>query len=509
MRLPHEEVAKFLRTQEVGKFEKDELLSIATEALAKSKPSEKWAREAISGALFDFVRTRDKLVTRWMDEDEYRAKAAELDDILPTARTARPKPCTIPSDNPLVEGWRKRHRVTVGPPPRRVRRRVRHPITGEMHELPSRIAASTGYKVNSKYNKVEVAPRRSPHQDGRDQNESGCSWKRPKIEDTENSGAIDPRGVTRWTGDRGEAPPERGGKSSRDVNLLTRLVAEPHHKHLLCKLSLLEEEMENKRADGWRPPRASATASARAWQLRFGVVEPEGKFDLDTHRWWPQDWRAARYLRPTWQPPPYGKYAFFPAEKRHHKYRTVLLEPYPVKTLKPKLAPKPPLRTEAWWTAVREEGPQFSSPHWQRSAGDFQITWGKLVIHAGNADEYVLRERKVDGVTRWLCERVDKLFSPAIDFRDYWGDILIRGALTVSIARPSEGGSSDLAAPPFVLDEDSEAQPAGSDDRSVPKLCQIDIERRRNAVQGPPRPSTLADTRWRPARTVVTGRYTA
>ena len=168
----------FSGTQEVGKFEKDELLSIATEALAKSKPSEKWARGAIRGALFDFVRTRDKLVTRWMDEDEYRAKAAELDDILPTARTARPKPCTIPSDNPLVEGWRKRHHVTVGPPPRRVRRRVRHPITGEMHELPSRIAASTGYKVNSKYNKVEVAPRRSSHQDGRDQNESGCSWKR-------------------------------------------------------------------------------------------------------------------------------------------------------------------------------------------------------------------------------------------------------------------------------------------------------------------------------------------
>ena len=97
------------------------------------------------------------------------------------------------------------------------------------------------------------------------------------------------------------------------------------------------------------------------------------------------------------------------------------------------------------------------------------------MIHEGNADEYVLRERKVDGVTRWLCERLDKLFSPD-DFRDYWGDILIRGALTVSIARPSEGGSSDLAAPLFVLDEDSEAQPAGSDDRSVPKLCQIDIE---------------------------------
>ena len=67
-------------------------------------------------------------------------------------------------------------------------------------------------KVNSKYNKVEVAPRRSSHQDGRDQNESGCSWKRARIEDTENSGLS-----IRAASPAGQATGESAARTGREV----------------------------------------------------------------------------------------------------------------------------------------------------------------------------------------------------------------------------------------------------------------------------------------------------
>jgi hypothetical protein len=186
MPLAHAEVAKFLKTQDIGKFQKDDLLGVATIALATAKPSDKWARKAIKGALFDYVRTRDKIVSdHEQTEDEYLAKTAELDNCLPTARTAKPKPCAIPSDNPIVDEWRKRHHVTVGPPPRRVRRRMRHPTTGKWLELlPSRVATSTGYKVSSKHNKVTTAPVPCAHQDGWEPTLGGM--KRAKIEDDEH-----------------------------------------------------------------------------------------------------------------------------------------------------------------------------------------------------------------------------------------------------------------------------------------------------------------------------------
>jgi hypothetical protein len=178
-------VTKLLKGQDPGRFERDELLSAAVERLATC-PGSNYAKKAIKGALVDFARDHDKVVNNVeLTEKKYLATAAELDDCLPTGRAAKPKPCDIPSDNALVEAWRNRHSVTVGPPPRRVRRRVRHPITGKMFEiLPSRIATSTGYKVSSKHNKVPVSIGRATYNDEWSQ-EHGGGWKRAKIEDDE------------------------------------------------------------------------------------------------------------------------------------------------------------------------------------------------------------------------------------------------------------------------------------------------------------------------------------
>jgi hypothetical protein len=499
MPLAHAEVAKFFKTQEPGKFPKDDLLGVAVTALAEAAARfdatrnnglAAYALKGIRGALTDYVRTRDDVVNPVeLAEGEYRSKVAELDDCL-TAQAARPKPCKIPSDNPLVEEWRKRHRVTLGPPPRRIRRRVQHPFTGKWLELlPSRIATSTGYRVSSKHDKVSVKLGRSTYQEGLEPPEGGCSWKRAKIEDTENFGVVNPRSVTRLTSDsRGEAPPKRGGKSSRKVNLLTLLMAEPHRKHLLCAPSPFEKKKE-------RTVSASATATAEAWMRRFGSVEPEGNFDLSTRRWWPSEsppWPDAQtfgYRRRSpadWLRQLKQDYECVPphaAEEREAVFsamglsRQTLSLPQPVTEAQYRLATKPesawshvaghyseavykrsptsmlpakpPLRTKAWWTALEEEGPQCKSALWQREAGRFQIFWGKPAIHEGSGDEYVMRERRVDGETVWLCERVEKLFSPGSYFRHFRGDIYIRDALTVPIAPPLGSGSPSRAAPPL------------------------------------------------------------
>jgi hypothetical protein len=194
--LAKSETAKFYRRLPTGQFTFEDLLSVAEAALAAS-PGSNYALKAIKGALADFVRD-DLTVVKPVElsEDEYLATVAELDDCLPTARTAKPKPCKFPSDNPLVEAWRKRYGVTVGPAPRRIRRRVRHPLTGEMCELlPSRIATSLGYKVSSKHAKVSVSIGRASYNDGWNQTIGG--QVRAKIDRDENDERnFDPRSAS-------------------------------------------------------------------------------------------------------------------------------------------------------------------------------------------------------------------------------------------------------------------------------------------------------------------------
>jgi hypothetical protein len=184
------EARRFYRRLDHGQFKYEDLLSVALAALAAS-PGHKWARKAIRGALADFVR-EDLTVVKpvEMDEERYLSTIAELDDCLPTAGAVKPKPCDIPSDNPLVEGWRKLHGVTVGPGPRRIRRRVRHPFTGEWLELlPSRLAMPSGYKVTSKHGKVPVSIARSSYdEDGWRQERAGRVGAKPDAEDE-----VDPR----------------------------------------------------------------------------------------------------------------------------------------------------------------------------------------------------------------------------------------------------------------------------------------------------------------------------
>jgi hypothetical protein len=56
------ETSKFYRRQDRGRFRYDELLNVAVLALATAKPSAKWARKAIKGALTDYVRDEHKVV---------------------------------------------------------------------------------------------------------------------------------------------------------------------------------------------------------------------------------------------------------------------------------------------------------------------------------------------------------------------------------------------------------------------------------------------------------------
>ena len=178
------EARRFYRRLDPGQFKFEDILRVAEAALALS-PGHKYARKAIRGALADFVRSDLTIVKPVeMSEDRYLAEVAEVDDCLPTARTARPRPCDLPSDSPLVETWRQLHGVTVGAAPRRIRRRAHHPITGEMHELPSRIATSFGYRVNSKHNKVSVPIECSTYNDDLSQ-EHSSGQKRAKIDDDE------------------------------------------------------------------------------------------------------------------------------------------------------------------------------------------------------------------------------------------------------------------------------------------------------------------------------------
>jgi hypothetical protein len=478
MPLARAEVTKFLKTQEPGKFQKDDLLGEAAIALATAKPSDIWARKAIRGALFDYVRTRDKLVSdREMGEDEYLAKTAVLDDCLPTARAARPKPCKIPSDNQIVEDWRNLHGVTVGPPPRRVRRRVRHPATGkwlELELLPSRIAASMGYRVNSKHNKVAVAPLRCAHQDGWEPTLGGM--KRAKIEDDENQEHTPP-----------SAPPiQRGDVEQSDYV----------EKGRQQRFSTTCHNAGRDYKSGLEPPSDLAPSRVSAFFRDGKIVRRNCVFipKLIDER-----------VIVTGSPPP------LPSLRR------TVEPPKPDITVTGKRGAraantrKPLPRSEAYDLALREEGPREArGPRWQREAGRFQVGWGRLEIHEGKGDEYVVKERQVDGQTVWLCERLEKISSPAIDFRDYWGDIYIRGALTVSIAPPSGSGSPDLAAPPFNGIEKSGSQPAHCEISPGAALCQIDrLNARRPEVQGPPRLPAPPDTRWRPARTVIAGRCTA
>jgi hypothetical protein len=559
MPLAHAEVAKFLKTQEVGKFEKDELLSKATIALATAKPSDKWARKAIKGALFDHVRTCNKIVNdHEKDEVEYLATTAKLDDILETARAAKLEPCDTPSDNPVVNEWRKRHRVTVGPAPRRVRRRLRHPITGDRYELPSRIATSTGYKVNSKHNKVAVAPVRCAYQDGWEPTLGGM--KRARIEDDEDRDHTPSHSVPPQRGELNQASYSSKGRKQRfssetvnhhqehrngltpagwcdGITIIRRggRTLEGERSGLGPAESILPdgayyrddgaimvplagERTADPETGEVRPPNCFVTEKYHAATWMF-VREDESHADGEPcfgGTWvlgeiWRQRNRDAEY-RPR-------ETAWLLIEEFGSHYtenaHLIAAEPAPwshttpryAEDASPKLNPtealpdnRPP-RTKAWWTAVEEEGSQCKSALWQRGAGDFQISWGRLVIHEGNSDEYVVKGRQVDGGARWLCERDERIFLPESNFRDYWGDIYNRG--TLSIAPPLGSGSPGLAAPLFIALKGSEAQPTRSDDRPVPKLCQI---AERSRVQGPIRPPALPDPRWRPARTVIASR---
>jgi hypothetical protein len=194
MNLAKAELKTFLRGKKHLRPIAGDLLSVATIALAEAKPSDKWARKAIQGALTDYVRDRHDKVMRDPEMREhdvvlksgrkrlgYRSTMAEVDDLLEMV-TSR-------------ETYRDARGVLVCPPPRRIRRRGIHPITGKPFELPSRIACSFGYQVNSRHWKVVIPLTPLPYIDemGNGDVNSGSRKRASLFEDEANPGIGDAR----------------------------------------------------------------------------------------------------------------------------------------------------------------------------------------------------------------------------------------------------------------------------------------------------------------------------
>ena len=190
--LAGKETSEFWRKQDSGKFEYDELLSVAVEDLATSKGVE-YARKAIRGALLDFARDEHKVVKNVeMSEEEFlRTRGGPL-----------PKQAAI-----------RRVYVSGG---------VRHTLyTPGAYRTNAQLLYGQ-YKVDSKHGKVSVALERKTYNDEWSQTSSG--WKRTKIEDEEDrnhaprAGLVPQRGEINQTGYIGRGREKRFSTSCFNHN---------------------------------------------------------------------------------------------------------------------------------------------------------------------------------------------------------------------------------------------------------------------------------------------------
>jgi hypothetical protein len=137
------EAGKFWRKQERGRFQYKELLSVAVEALARSK-GVNHARKAIKGALLDFARDGHKLVPDVeMIEDKFKRTWGEPDE---------------PTQGPVRVYYENGVRVTVCPTAK--------------YRTNAELLAGTG-KADPKHGKVRIALGRSTYNDGWNQQIGG------------------------------------------------------------------------------------------------------------------------------------------------------------------------------------------------------------------------------------------------------------------------------------------------------------------------------------------------
>ena len=151
------ETSKFYRRQDRGRFRYDELLNVAVLALVTAKPSAKWARKAIKGALTDYVRDERKAVRNVeMSEARYLRAYGEKEP----KRVCR-----------IIDRY--------------VDRKTGAPVT-VYTPGPYRTNAQllTDYKVG-RHGKVSVKLVRTSYEDGWSQSASGCGWIRAKIDNDE------------------------------------------------------------------------------------------------------------------------------------------------------------------------------------------------------------------------------------------------------------------------------------------------------------------------------------
>jgi hypothetical protein len=192
------------KTQERGKFSQRELVPVAVRAACEALPTFRpelgfqfathiWKR--IECALFDYVGDRDRIVHPVeMEPEHWRRCYAENGGAEPLlAEVKLPPPCDIPSDNPLVEAWRRVHGVTVCPPPKRERRFATY--NGETVEVSSWLLKPSGHTPKLRHDKISAPPMRLDYDDNHGASTGQVAPKFDSDYDESNKGDLKPSQV--------------------------------------------------------------------------------------------------------------------------------------------------------------------------------------------------------------------------------------------------------------------------------------------------------------------------
>jgi hypothetical protein len=424
------------------RFELQELQNVAVEAMGEARGG--W-EEAVNGALADFAQAAHRTVrpVEMQEHDTktkggrkklgYRSTRAEVDDLLEAAPTPWPEPSGIPCDDQLAEDWRKANGVRVCPPPRRIRRRGIHPVTGKAFELSSRIATSFGYQVDSRHGKVVIPLRRSSYIDGMgDDRAEGCSRKLASLFDDEaNSGVGDARpekAPQRGDIDNGGRKADVAAIPAADKNLYQRYTEKGGGKRW-AQTCLNHGETIARGLDAPVPEAHQASASITAQMPALsdtGYIRDDGAEMREVvgspGHYLNRDYLAvsALILNDNGDVPPKNLRKLTPATlvggrprwRRPHVYEWTVYDyiyrgPWNAKAKTfwalhcARQKPKPAGPPSPWQEALIEcEGPKCTSPAFWRNE-TYQVKWGlRADVHLPPG--YFFEHRVADNKTKWL-----------------------------------------------------------------------------------------------------------